>query len=90
MTRKTNRSLGIQSAGAAIFWALDSNKEPYDTMFGATWGCLAAALIIGAPIIFWKIKDTVALEDDLKFTDETVADVVAPGTIEPKPEKEVA
>ncbi|KAF4815177.1 UNC93-like protein [Colletotrichum siamense] len=81
---------GIQSAGAAIFWALDSNKEPYDTMFGATWGCLAAALIIGAPIIFWKIKDTVALEDDLKFTDETVADVVAPGTIEPKPEKEVA
>ncbi|KAF9878264.1 major facilitator superfamily transporter [Colletotrichum karsti] len=80
---------GIQSAGAAVFWALDSNETAYDTMFGATWGCLAGALIIGAPIIFWKIKDTISLEEDLKFTDETVADVVAPGTVEPKPTKDV-
>jgi hypothetical protein len=27
---------GIQSAGAAVFWALDGHKEPYNTMFGAT------------------------------------------------------
>ncbi|KAL0934417.1 major facilitator superfamily transporter [Colletotrichum truncatum] len=81
---------GIQSAGAAVFWALDSDEQPFNVMFGASWGCLAGALIIGAPIIFWKIKDTVSLEEDLKFTDETVEDVVAPGTIDTKPTKEEA
>lgn len=27
---------GIQSAGAAIFWALDGAKTEYNVMFGAT------------------------------------------------------
>lgn len=67
---------GIQSAGAAIFWRLDGLKKPYNTIFGATWGLLAASLIIAAPIIFMRIKDTVALEEDLKFSDERVEDVV--------------
>ena len=67
---------GIQSAGAAIFWRLDGLKKPYNTMFGATWGLLAAALVFAAPIIWTRIQDTVPLEEDLKFTDETVADVV--------------
>jgi hypothetical protein len=66
---------GIQSAGAAIFWRLDGLKKPYDTLFGATWGLLGAALVIAAPIIWTRIKDTVPLEEDLKFSDETVADV---------------
>ncbi|KAJ9149227.1 Major facilitator superfamily transporter [Pleurostoma richardsiae] len=66
---------GIQSAGAAIFWRLDALKKPYDTMFGATWGCLGGALVFAAPIIFLKIKDTVTLEEDLKFSDETIEDV---------------
>lgn len=68
---------GIQSAGAAIFWRLDGLKKPYDTLFGATWGLLGAALVIAAPIIWTRIKDTVPLEEDLKFSDETVADVAA-------------
>lgn len=67
---------GIQSAGAAIFWRLDGLKKPYNTLFGATWGLLAAALVFAAPIIWTRIKDTVPIEDDLKFSDETVADVV--------------
>jgi hypothetical protein len=68
---------GIQSGGAAIFWALDRDT-PYDAMFGATWGCLAASLVFAAPVIFMKIQDHVSLEQDLKFSDETVEDVVAP------------
>lgn len=68
---------GIQSAGAAIFWRLDGLKKPYNTIFGATWGLLAASLIIAAPIIFIRIKDTVTLEEDLKFSDERVEDVVS-------------
>lgn len=68
---------GIQSAGAAIFWRLDGLKKPYDTIFGATWGLLAGSLLIAAPIIFIRIKDTVTLEEDLKFSDERVEDVVS-------------
>ena len=34
-----------------------------------------AGLVFAAPIIFIKIKDTVAIEEDLKFSDETVNDV---------------
>lgn len=69
---------GIQSAGAAVFWRLDGLKKPYDTMFGATWGLLGGALVFAAPVIWLKIKDTVPIEEDLKFSDETVGDVVAP------------
>ncbi|KAH7134780.1 major facilitator superfamily domain-containing protein [Dactylonectria estremocensis] len=68
---------GIQSAGAAIFWRLDGLGKPYDTIFGATWGCLAASIIIGAPVIFMRIKDSVSIEEDLKFSDETMGDVIA-------------
>ncbi|OIW27781.1 MFS general substrate transporter [Coniochaeta ligniaria NRRL 30616] len=66
---------GFQSAGAAVFWALDGQKKPYNTMFGASWGLLGAALLFAAPVIWLKIKDTVTLEEDLKFSDETVEDV---------------
>ncbi|KAK3939296.1 major facilitator superfamily domain-containing protein [Diplogelasinospora grovesii] len=67
---------GIQSAGAAVFWRLDALKKPYDTMFGGTWGLLGAALVFAAPVIWLKIKDTVTVEEDLKFSDETVEDVI--------------
>lgn len=39
------------------------------------WGLVAGALVIAAPVIFLRIKDTVSLEEDLKFSDETVEDV---------------
>jgi hypothetical protein len=37
---------GIQSAGAAIFWRLDSLKKPYNTMFGATVSALGRPLCV--------------------------------------------
>jgi hypothetical protein len=43
------------------------------------WGILAGALVIAAPVIWIKIQDTVTLEEDLKFSDETIADVL-PGS----------
>lgn len=69
---------GIQSAGAAIIWRLDGldSPPPYMNLFASCWGLLAASLIIAAPVMFWKIKDTVAVEDDLQFTDETLQDVM--------------
>ncbi|AEO71825.1 uncharacterized protein THITE_2083552 [Thermothielavioides terrestris NRRL 8126] len=66
---------GIQSAGAAVFWRLDGLGTSFNTMFGATWGLVAGSLVIAAPVIFLRIKDTVPLEEDLKFSDETVEDV---------------
>ena len=45
-------------------------------MFGSTWGLLGCSLLIGAPIIWLKITDHVSLEEDLKFSDETVEDVI--------------
>ncbi|KAK3715817.1 hypothetical protein LTR37_006800 [Vermiconidia calcicola] len=68
---------GIQSAGAAIMWRLDGMGTPYMTMFASCWGLLAASLLIGLPVIYLKIEDTVSVEEDLKFSDETVDDVLA-------------
>jgi hypothetical protein len=65
----------FQSAGAAVFWSLDANKLACNSELGATWGLLAGSLLIAAPVIWLKVKDTVTLEEDLKFSDETVADV---------------
>ena len=48
----------------------------YDTMFTITWSLLGVSLLIGAPVVFLRIKDTVAMEEDLKFSDKTVEDVV--------------
>jgi hypothetical protein len=66
---------GIQSAGGAIAPAIDSAYTAYMTEFGANWGLLAGSLIIAAPVIFTKIQETVPLEQDLKFSDETYAEV---------------
>ena len=45
-------------------------------MFAVTWALLGASLIIASPVVFMRIKDTVTMEEDLKFSDETVEDVV--------------
>lgn len=66
---------GIQSAGAAIIYRVDALKVPFVNIFASSWGLLAAALFIAAPLIFTRIKDTVPVEVDMKFTDETYEDV---------------
>ena len=66
---------GIQSAGNAIGSRIDALNAPYINEFGANWGLLAGSLIIAVPVIFSKIQETVPLEEDLKFSDETFAEV---------------
>jgi hypothetical protein len=65
---------GIQSAGAAIVWRLDDYKIPYMNLFASC--LLASSLVVALPVMLLKIKDTVPIEEDLKFTDETIEDVV--------------
>ncbi|EXJ81076.1 hypothetical protein A1O3_07364 [Capronia epimyces CBS 606.96] len=72
---------GIQSAGAVISPVLDSNYVAYMTQFAVNWGMLAGSLVVAAPVIWLKVQDTVNIEEDLKFTDETLADVAPPSAI---------
>lgn len=39
------------------------------------WGLLGGSLVVAAPVIWLKIKDTITIEEDLKFSDETAEDV---------------
>ncbi|KAI0479396.1 major facilitator superfamily domain-containing protein [Xylariaceae sp. FL0804] len=73
---------GIQSAGAAIFWRLDDLGISYNSEFGSTWGLCAGSLLIAAPLVFMRIKDTTEIEEDLKFSDETIEDVAPTAVLE--------
>ncbi|KAF4464683.1 DUF895 domain membrane [Fusarium albosuccineum] len=76
---------GIQSAGSAVVNNLDSRKISYRSEFISNWTLLASSLVVAAPVILLKIQDHVPTEEDLKGTDETLADVLPPG----HPEKQV-
>jgi hypothetical protein len=65
----------IQSAGGAIAPAIDNTEGSYMTNLAACWGLLAGSLVVAAPVIFMKVRDTTPLEEDLKFSDETFAEV---------------
>jgi hypothetical protein len=73
---------GIQSAGAAICWAIDSANTAYTAEFASCWALLVGSLLIAAPVIFLKIKDHVTIEEDLKFSDEVLEDVMPAARIE--------
>ncbi len=66
---------GIQSAGSAVTWQLDAKKVSYMGIFASNWALLVGGLIFALPVILFKIEDTVPIEKDVAFTDETVAEV---------------
>lgn len=69
---------GIQSAGAAVMWALDAHKISFLAEYISNFALLGASLLIAAPVIFLKIKNHSAIEEDLAGTGETIADVLPP------------
>ena len=75
---------GIQSAGSAITWRLDDIKISYMATFASNWGLLVGSLIIALPVILWKVEDSVSLEKDIAFTDETIEDVAPKAIVESK------
>ena len=70
---------GLQSAGAVITWRIDLASTPYMSELATCWGMMGASLLFAAPVVFTKIKDHVSLEDDLKLSDETAAEVIGHG-----------
>ncbi|KAJ5105642.1 hypothetical protein NUU61_002989 [Penicillium alfredii] len=77
---------GLQSAGSAVMWSLDRDKLPFMSELASNWGLLSGSILIAAPVVFFKIKDSIPVEEDLMGTDETVEDVLPPGLIEQKRE----
>lgn len=72
---------GIQSVGAAVMWSLDGqHKVAFMSLLAACWALLAGSLVLGLPLIWFKISDTVPIEQDVVFSDETVAEVAATGS----------
>lgn len=67
---------GLQSAGAAVMWSLDSHKTSFMGEFASNWGLLLGSLVCALPVILLRIKDSVSLEEDLKDVDETLEDVL--------------
>ncbi|KAI6748509.1 hypothetical protein HG530_015545 [Fusarium avenaceum] len=78
---------GIQSVGAAIVNNLDSRKISFRSEFISNWVLLAVSLVFAAPVILMKIRDHVSTEEDLKGTDETLADVLPSTHPEKNPER---
>lgn len=73
---------GIQSAGQAVAYRIDAKKAPFINEFASNWGLLAGSLILAAPVILLKVRDSVPLEEDLRFSDETIEDVMPTHTPE--------
>ncbi|KAG9527192.1 MFS general substrate transporter, partial [Aureobasidium melanogenum] len=67
---------GIQSAGAVVIWRLDSKNLAYMSEFGSSWGLLLGALVCALPVLLIRVKDHVSVEEDVKFSDETVEEVI--------------
>ncbi|KIW66408.1 hypothetical protein PV04_05744 [Phialophora macrospora] len=80
---------GIQSAGGAISPQLDANNVSFMAQFATNWGLLAGSLVLASPVIWFKVKDTTDIDEDLKFTDETRDDVLPPAPTGPVPAAEV-
>lgn len=42
----------------------------------SNWALLSGSLVVALPLILWKIRDHVPVEEDLMFSDETKEDVL--------------
>jgi len=80
---------GIQSAGAAVTWGLDNVPISFMAEWASCWALLAGSLVIALPTLLLKIKDHTDVEEDLAFTDETLADIHVKNDMEPYYEEKV-
>ncbi|KAI5818130.1 major facilitator superfamily domain-containing protein [Pyronema omphalodes] len=55
---------GIQSAGAAVAWGMDTGRASYRALFGTSWGLCVAGMIIAIPVILMRVHDTEVTEED--------------------------
>ncbi|KIL62211.1 hypothetical protein M378DRAFT_129158 [Amanita muscaria Koide BX008] len=54
----------LQSAGAAGVWHADAIKLPYMNIFLSTWILLVASIIFALPMVYLRVKEHTAIEDE--------------------------
>jgi hypothetical protein len=67
---------------------MDDKKISYMSMFASCWALLAGSLIVAAPVIWMKVKDTVDIEEDIKFSDELLEEVAPTELLEGRDRKQ--
>lgn len=75
---------GLQSAGSAVMWSLDKNELSFMNEYASNFGLLCGSILIAAPVVFLKIRDTISVEEEIEGTDETLEDVLPPSVAEQK------
>lgn len=63
---------------------MDALNTSFIREFAACWGILAGSLVIASPVVFFRIKDYTDVEEDLKFSDETLNEVAPDSVVEEK------
>lgn len=63
---------------------MDALDTSFMREFAACWGILAGSLVIASPVVFFRIKDHTDVEEDLKFSDETLNEVAPDAVVEQK------
>ena len=76
-------TLTITPICTAGTWRLDDIKISYMATFASNWGLLVGSLVIALPVILWKVEDSVSLEKDIAFTDETIEEVAPKAIVAP-------
>lgn len=46
------------------------------TEFASCWGLLLGSMLIASPVIFLRVKESTDVSEDLRFSDETTADIL--------------
>ena len=54
---------GLQSAGAAIIWAIDG-KIGSEKALATSWGLMAGGLLLAIPMVWLRIKSRTSLDDE--------------------------
>lgn len=55
---------GLQSAGAAVMYRLDSLEKPYMTLLLSNWVLLPASLVIAFPVACWMVHEHSDVESE--------------------------
>lgn len=55
---------GLQSAGAAIMYRLDSLEKPYMTLLLSNWILLPVSLVIAFPVAYWMVHEHSDVESE--------------------------
>jgi len=72
---------GIQSAGAAVAWALDTRATPYSAMFGTSWGFCALGMICAIPVVWKRVRETEVTAQDFVATAKGVEEIAHEGPV---------